>query len=203
MDRIVKYIQENPECTFAKRDLQKMIGCESVVEQNKIYRVSEYIVKKLNKPVFSRLRLMKLLYYVQGFCKAINGVYMFNNDCQAWQFGPVYPEIRDYFKDLDIDGSIYLDEIDLDKLDLDEDEKAVIDGVLAAFEKIGKDDLIKMTHKETPWINARHGIPDNVRSNNVIDKNDIAAYFGKVVKDCNIRDAGEIMKYTKDILVKK
>ena len=196
MDKIVKYIQEHPDDSSAKNDLQKLMGCETVAEQNKIFRVSEYIIKKLNKVLFSRLQLMKLLYYVQGFNKSINGVFMFNDDCQAWQYGPVYPNVRDKFSDLEIDSSVYLDEIDINKLDLEDDEKAIIDGVLAAFERFKNNELINMTHNETPWKNARVGIPEGSRSENIITKDDIASFFEKVVKDYNINDASEIVKYT-------
>ncbi|MBQ6344075.1 MAG: hypothetical protein IJI41_13200 [Anaerolineaceae bacterium] len=47
---------------------------------------------------------------------------MFADDCQAWQYGPVYPKVCDKFSDLEIDGSIYLDEIKIDALDLEEYE---------------------------------------------------------------------------------
>lgn len=47
---------------------------------------------------------------------------MFADDCQTWQYGPVYPKVCDKFSDLEIDGSIYLDEIKIDALDLEEYE---------------------------------------------------------------------------------
>lgn len=197
-EKIFKYLQDNPTDKSAKRDLNKLIGSDVYTDQNKIYQAAEYIIKKLNKNYIQRLRLMKLLYYVQGFYKSIGGVFMFNDNCEAWRFGPVYPNVRDRFANLEIDSKIYTDNVDLEELDLEDDEKAVIDGVIEAFSKFDNDELIELTHNEIPWLNARKGIPDNARSTNIITKEDIAVYFESVVKDYNIQDATEIIKYTKD-----
>ena len=194
-DKIIKYRQTHPEDKSAKSDLDKILGREKYIPKNKIFQVAEYIIKKIDSGRIERLRLMKLLYYVQGFYKAISGVFMFNDDCQAWQYGPVYPDVRKKFLDLELDAGIYLDEINIDEIDLDEDEKELIDGVLAAFGKMTNDELIAITHKEQPWKNARRYLPDVVRSQSVIRKEDIADYFEHVVAEYNIRDADDIAKY--------
>ena len=43
--------------------------------------------------LFSNMKLQKLLYYVQGFHIAVFNRPLFNEDIEAWMYGPVVPEI--------------------------------------------------------------------------------------------------------------
>ena len=63
-------------------------------EESKINRVINYILNRCGD--ITPLALQKSLYYVQGFYYAFNNEFLFEEDCQAWAHGPVYPEV--YFK---------------------------------------------------------------------------------------------------------
>lgn len=64
----------------------------------KALEVAKYIVTKCcieNCPV-TNLQIQKILYYIQrDFLK--NGAVAFDDDIEAWQFGPVVPEVYYYF----------------------------------------------------------------------------------------------------------
>ena len=47
--------------------------------------------------LISNLKLQKLLYYAQGFHLAIFGGPLFPESIEAWQHGPVVPEVYRYF----------------------------------------------------------------------------------------------------------
>lgn len=57
--------------------------------------VARYIVNKCiddNLPI-SNIQLQKILYCIQRECLQIYGREMFSDEIEAWQFGPVVPEV--------------------------------------------------------------------------------------------------------------
>jgi uncharacterized phage-associated protein len=48
------------------------------------------------------------------------------------------------------------------------EQKETIDAVIEAYGKLDSYQLSTLTHTETPWVNARGGIPSGTRSNTVI-----------------------------------
>jgi uncharacterized phage-associated protein len=51
-----------------------------------------------NAPI-SNMKLQKLVYFAQGFYAAFhNGAPLFNDEIQAWKYGPVIPELYHKFK---------------------------------------------------------------------------------------------------------
>ena len=49
--------------------------------------------------LISNLKLQKLLYYAQGIHLALNGQPLYPERIEAWQHGPVVPEIYHAFKE--------------------------------------------------------------------------------------------------------
>lgn len=44
----------------------------------------------------TNLKLQKLLYYQQGFHLAVFGIPLFNEDVEAWMYGPVVPDVYNF-----------------------------------------------------------------------------------------------------------
>ncbi len=56
-------------------------------------------------------------------------------------------------------------------------EKQTIDAVLASYGDLDAHQLSNLTHSETPWIEARAGIPEGTRSNAVINTASMLEFY--------------------------
>lgn len=163
--------------------------------QTEIEIIAEYIIA-IGKEI-TPLALQKILYYAQGFYKAFFGKFLFEDDCQAWVHGPVYVNIYEKYKEFK-SANIFID-VDYDIEDIIEDEKReILDAVMKYFGYYNGKALEKMSHFETPWINARKGLLPIENSNNIISKNDIKEYFEKVKNKYDMLNILDIKKYSDD-----
>lgn len=163
--------------------------------QTEIEIIAEYIIA-IGKEI-TPLALQKILYYAQGFYKAFFGKFLFEDDCQAWIHGPVYVNIYEKYKEFK-SANIFID-VDYDIEDIIEDEKReILDAIIKYFGYYNGKALEKMSHFETPWINARKGLLPIENSNNIISKNDIKEYFEKVKNKYDMLNILDIKKYSDD-----
>jgi uncharacterized phage-associated protein len=100
-------------------------------------------VLRLRLPGIGVLKLHKLLYYCQGHHLAATGEPLFGEDVVAWDNGPVV-------------ASLWSDERQglvppPPRLDLGEAELNTIEYVLSRYGNSTSNDLINMTHNESPW----------------------------------------------------
>lgn len=114
----------------------------------------------------TQLKLQKLLYYVQGWSRALLREWRFEDSIEAWDYGPVVYSVRQAF------GSFGRGPITLDKEIFPADD-LVIDTVLSIYGQHRAETLMALTHKDTPW--QKNYIPLTERS--VIPNADIEAYF--------------------------
>lgn len=110
----------------------------------KAEQVAGYIVKKCvsdGQPI-SNLQLQKILYYVQLSFLKTSGA-LFEDDFEAWQFGPVVPAV--YYK-YSAYGSMPIDIFE-SKYHLDSDSMAIIDPIVDEKRELNPWDLVKETHR--------------------------------------------------------
>ena len=118
---------------------------------NVILRYANDAGKKLTP-----MQLIKLVYLANGWSLAFLGRPLINEDVQAWQYGPVIPNvyrafnrygsapITDYAKQMFTDLAY--------PADLDEDEKKVVHAVVNSYGHIHAFQLsAKMHEPGTPW----------------------------------------------------
>lgn len=106
--------------------------------------LSKYIVSKCtndNLPI-SNLQLQKILYYVQKEYFA-QGSVAFSDDIEAWQFGPVVPNIYYYFSGFGAMPilSTYPD------ISLDQYDKRIVDHIVEEKRLLDPWDMVSETHK--------------------------------------------------------
>ncbi len=182
-NNVKESIKKLKETTF-KSDTEKEIDI-----------IAKYIIV-MGKEI-TPLALQKILYYAQGFYKAFFGKFLFEEDCQAWVHGPVFIDIYEKYKDFK-SANIMID-IDYDIEDIIVDEKKeILDAVIKYFGYYNGKALEKMSHYETPWINARKGLLPTENSNNIISKEDIKDYFEKVRDKYDMLNVLDIKKYSDD-----
>lgn len=120
----------------------------------------------------SPMKLQKLCYYAQGYMLA-EGKDLFPENFQAWQHGPVIPELYQKY------SSYSWRAIDVD-LPAEVEDKALeadVSDIVAAYGRYDGAALSTMTHREAPWLDARGGIPESHGSNAVISKEALSRFF--------------------------
>ncbi len=98
----------------------------------------------------TNLRLQKLLYYEQGYHLAKFGTPLFEEQIEAWIYGPVVPVVYDYYNQY---GSQILPVAD-DEIDLTAEEEDLFAEVFEAYREFSAIGLMNLTHKERPWLSA-------------------------------------------------
>lgn len=167
--------------------------------QRKIELVTRYI---LNKAVeITPLALQKLLYFAQAFFKALYHEPLFLDDCQAWAYGPVYPDIYYQYKEFGynpIEKALPEDEGDFTELTTKESN--FLDAIVDIFGMYSGQILSKISHNEQPWIEARGSLLPSDRSVTVISRDTIDSYFMRVVKKYQIINPCDIARYCSDMV---
>lgn len=115
----------------------------------KALNLSKYIVNKCvadNHPI-SNLQLQKILYYIQeDFVR--RGELAFSDDIEAWQFGPVVPNVYYYYCG---NGSMPI-QSEFVSYDIALADKERIDGIVRRKRRLKPWDLVADTHKVgSPW----------------------------------------------------
>tara|TARA_R110002050_G_scaffold300678_1_gene471484 strand:+ start:14540 stop:15052 length:513 start_codon:yes stop_codon:yes gene_type:complete len=145
----------------------------------------------------SPLKLQKLLYYVQVWNIIKFDKYtLFDELPEAWVNGPVYRSVYNTFKDKFFRNDNFkynFDEVKLSEeisqklkeLSLSEDQQKLLFAVLDSYGVMSDEKLVFLTHKESPWNEAREGLSPIERSTNTITVDSIYNYYTARLKKKN------------------
>lgn len=146
--------------------------------------VAAYIVRRFAKDGqdndLTQLKLQKLLYYAQGYELADKGKPLFPDVVQAWEYGPVVPSVYSAFEEHGITGRALIDVCPFgDPEAVPEESRELLDDVLDVRGQFSANSLVRMTHKESPWLDAY-----KPRQKKEIPLDSMAEYFkGYLVED--------------------
>lgn len=118
-----------------------------------VYDVANYFLSLVDyaaEDCISNLKLQKLCYYAQGFYLAMHNERLFDSTLQAWQYGPVVPEL--YHKYKDSGSSCLMPSKDFKRSSLPEEIISFLDEIYAEYGQYSAWRLKDMTHNETPWM---------------------------------------------------
>lgn len=116
----------------------------------------------------SNLKLQKMLYYQQGFHLAYFDAPLFNEDFEAWMYGPVIPSVYEHFKRYGNKGI----EPPTDTLvELTREEEALFQEVFYVYDEYSASGLVRLTHSETPWKSTPCGV------GHIISKESMTKFF--------------------------
>ena len=138
--------------------------------------IAKYIAERTGP--LSAMKLQKLMYYSQAWHLVWEEEPLFNDDFQAWANGPVLPALynlhRGLFKvDADLFPSARTDS-------LSEKERSTVDGVLEFYGSKTAQWLSDLTHKESPWLEARGETPIGAASCAVISHSSMHEYYSSL-----------------------
>lgn len=142
--------------------------------KNSALQIANLLVRKAKEvgesgELMTNMKLQKMLYYEQGFHLACFGTPLFDEDIEAWQYGPVVPVVYEYYKHYGSNGIEPTEDLDVE---LNDEEMAIFNQVFDIFNAYSAMGLMNMTHAEKPWANA--GTP---KRGNIIRKDVLEAYF--------------------------
>jgi len=139
--------------------------------------------------IISNLKLQKILYFIQVHFLAFTPSHKpcFNEDIEAWNFGPVIPEVYHEFKQFgsgkippikeyyDFSNGVWDIKLKSFSEDLiDSKDREIIISMVDLCSQRSASDLVRITHDQAPWKSAYRPY-----QNNVISKESILSYFKK------------------------
>ncbi|MDO4474890.1 MAG: DUF4065 domain-containing protein [Eubacteriales bacterium] len=124
--------------------------------------VAAYVINKywLHGSPITNLKLQKILYYIQGYCLRRNNAPAFFERIYRWPYGPVVPEV--YFN-YNANRSKAIPALTDDQVNAlsnifkkDRATTKVINEVINQSFAFSAVQMVEMTHKESPWLNAQN-----------------------------------------------
>lgn len=146
--------------------------------------IAKYVLKRQEEyPMgISNLKLQKLLYYIQAYHLVFTGNPIFEDAIEAWEYGPVVPDVYKYYKSYGFD----LLPVPPDKIQIDNvDSIGVISSVLSTYGDRTAMELVYKTHTEDPWMNSYQPGENNVIPHSLLKK-----YYKKFTKKNGNRKRG-------------
>lgn len=133
--------------------------------------IARYVINRCaqkERPI-SNLKLQKILYFVQAEFLVGMGEACFDDDIEAWTYGPVVPAVYFEYK---IFGSTNIPDQGDDGFEsISRKDKDHLDAIIDAAAKYSASSLVEITHRQSPWGNAYR------REDKVIKQSEIKDYF--------------------------
>lgn len=149
-----------------------------------MYPIEKVVDFFLSKSSMSPKKLQKLLYYAYAWTVALTNDKvdelnnkLFDDRIEAWVHGPVVPSIYGRYKSFgwyDIPKNEQVEENVFSGEVLD-----ILNQVWDVYGDYSGNDLEQISHKETPWIEARKGVPAYASSNNVITDESMFIFYNE------------------------
>lgn len=135
--------------------------------------VASYILHKTSP--LSAMKLQKLVYYSQAWSLVWDDKPLFDECIEAWANGPVAPSLYQLHR-----GKFSVSSGDITPMITttpDSEQADTIDTVLGAYGDKSAQWLSEQTHAEQPWIQARKGLGELERGNNIITLESMSEYY--------------------------
>ncbi len=143
---------------------------------NPLYPAKYFIIKAYSDGVgcqMTNMKLQKLLYYAQSIYLALHDEPLFNDEIQAWRYGPVCPAAYQFYREFEA-GQLPIPQLSPIEI-LDTEVSKVLDEVWEHFGGYHAYHLSEMSHMEQPWNKARRGLPPEAPSQTPIPLEDLRA----------------------------
>ena len=114
----------------------------------------------------TNMKVQKLLYYAQSLHLALFDEPLFDDEIQAWRYGPVCPPAYHFYSQFEAEQLPMPDKYSFSQIP--DDRKDLLEEVWDYFGQHHAYYLSGMTHVEFPWKKARKGLPSQARSTELI-----------------------------------
>lgn len=140
----------------------------------KLFDVARYILRK--KPLFTDKQVQKITYYAYSWYLVKNNKdnniinRLVEQHPEAWIHGPVF---YDLYEEMTYNRNGFLARQE----NLHDNTKDFLDIIINIYGKYTGNQLEDLTHNELPWNEARHGLPNDVRSREELKDEVIYSYY--------------------------
>ena len=121
----------------------------------------------------TNMKVQKLLYYAQSLHLALYDEPLFEDEIQAWRYGPVCPPAYSFYSEFEAKQLPIPRQESL--LKISSEKKEFLEEIWGYFGSYHAYHLSDMTHGEFPWRKARKGLPSEASSTEPILLNDMKA----------------------------
>ncbi len=138
--------------------------------------VAKYAVAYSNQQGYrmSNLKLQKILYFIQAQYLVGEGTACFDDEIEAWDFGPVVPTVYQYYRGYGSVSIIESGESSRNQCRILPYDQNIINQIVEYFRDRTAVDLVNLTHTQEPWIKSYRRY-----CNNIISKMSIYNYFNQ------------------------
>jgi len=118
--------------------------------------IANYFLLKADQEdqeLLSNLKLQKLVYYAQGLHLAMYGESLFNEEIEAWQYGPVVPDLYHHFKGHGSKGIPA--NAKFDPLKIDDKTRDFLDEIYEVFGQFSAVRLMHLAHSDQCYVKTQ------------------------------------------------
>lgn len=149
-------------------NIKKQVYPAKNVAKYLIYLGSKVVVgDNQEREGVTNLKLQKLLYFAQAYYLAKLGRPLFNDRIEAWEYGPVIPDVYHKYKS---EGSAPII-LEKDDSGLDGEDKKNLQTIWDTFGGYSAGRLVDISHAHTPWKEAY------ASSDNEITQKSLTEYY--------------------------
>jgi uncharacterized phage-associated protein len=151
----------------------EMLGGRAIAVANEFLDLA-----KDDGSLITPMKLLKLVYFAQGWSLGLRRRPLFNDSVQAWEYGPVVPAVYHEFKHNG--SSPIIEKADSYGFTLAQADKALLRRVWEVYGQYPAADLSKMSHDPAgPWAMAKANAPDPSAKTIQIKPAAIEEYFAR------------------------
>ena len=133
--------------------------------------VAAFVLEKAGP--MDAMKLQKLVYYGQAWSLALRQAPLFDDEIQAWAFGPVAPSLYRLHR-----GQYVVSRLPIgDPTAVAPEQARLLHGVIGAYAHLTGTRLSELTHGEAPWQEARQELPAGVPSEHVIGQESMRRFY--------------------------
>lgn len=135
--------------------------------------VARYIINRYDTQgkTISNLKLQKILYFVQAEFLVAKNKSCFVDEIEAWDFGPVVPEVYHKYKIFGGSNIPVLGNSGFPNV-ISKGDQVLVDRIMDACATYPASVLVDITHSQAPWIDAY-----SYSRNAIISKKSIKDFF--------------------------
>lgn len=148
------------------------------MKKQNVFSVADYFIANIGEKFrVDNLKLNKIVYIAFGFSISLRNVLLFEEEIQAWKYGPVIPDLYHYFKR---HGSQNITQVSEKGLEIkDQGTLEILKLIKGIYENKGGLEIVELTHQPgTPW----HYFYDKTK-NKTITPNIIKSYYDIFIKN--------------------
>lgn len=195
-EKMREYVNNNKDESLKSacvKVLESIGEIERIKSASKIEQMAQYLL--INLEDTTNMAINKLLHFAQVVNYMVYGNPLFRDESQAWIYGPVYVNIYQKYKRYQKDVILPIVKND-NLLDLNQQEREVLDKIILYFGCYSAITLRNMTHVENIWIDARKGLGKKESSEEPIKLKDVEQYAIKLKRILGIESIEDIGTYS-------